>query len=148
MDKQFIKVRSFKDITIFSSLILSGITLIVLPTGTSINLTGFFLIFIGILLAFVLKTAYQDPETGEKFSKQEHFFQQTMQPSILLAIENNPETISLPPKGQDTALKLEIYYSRASKKAYLQLFEYVPFQYQPCSKCYEHSIASVDKLIK
>ena len=82
MEKTLIRVRSIKDIVIFTSLILAGIILILLPTSTSINITGFFLIFAGIILMLVLKSAYKDTETGVKYQKKEHYFQQAMNASI------------------------------------------------------------------
>ena len=58
MEKEFIRVRSIKDIVIFVSLIVAGSVLIALPTGASVNITGFFLIFAGLILALVMKTGH------------------------------------------------------------------------------------------
>lgn len=65
MEKTFIRVRSIKDITIFTSLIVLGSVLVALPTGTGVNIAGFFMIFAGIILSLMLKTAYKDAETGK-----------------------------------------------------------------------------------
>ena len=72
MEKTFIRVRSVKDIAIFSTLIIIGSVLVALPTGTGINIAGFFMIFAGIILALILRTAYKDTETGEKFLYKEY----------------------------------------------------------------------------
>ena len=69
MEKTFNRVRSTKDIIIFVSLVIAGSVLILLPTGAAVNITGFFMIFTGIILAFVLKTGYKDMETGEAYWK-------------------------------------------------------------------------------
>jgi hypothetical protein len=45
MQKTFIRVRSAKDITIFSTLIILGSVLVALPTSAGINIAGFFMIF-------------------------------------------------------------------------------------------------------
>ena len=66
MEKTFIRVRSVKDITVFTSLIVLGCILVALPTGAAVNITGFFLIFAGLILALVLKTGYKDENTGER----------------------------------------------------------------------------------
>ena len=58
MEKEFIRVRSIKDIVIFVSLIVAGSVLIALPTGAAVNITGFFLIFAGLILALVMKTGH------------------------------------------------------------------------------------------
>ena len=147
MEKTFIRVRSAKDIIIISLLIIAGTVLIVLPTGTAVNITGFFLIFAGLILALVLKTGCKDTETGDKYQKVEHYFQQAMNSSIASAIASKPESVDLAEEGKGNAVKLDVYYSKALGKAYLQLFEYVPYKYEPCSGVYEHELSKVDKLI-
>ena len=74
MKKEFVRVRSAKDITISVSLVVLGSVLIALPTATSINILGFFLIFAGILLALFLKTGYKETGSGERFCKKERYF--------------------------------------------------------------------------
>ncbi|MBR5299523.1 MAG: hypothetical protein IKU36_04635 [Bacteroidales bacterium] len=148
MEKTFVRVRSVKDITIFVSLIIAGGVLIALPTGAALNITGFFLIFAGILLALLLKTGYKDEESGVKFQKEEHFFQQTMHTAISEALASNPDSLDLSEEDKGNAVRLDVYYSKVSGKAYLQIFEYVPYKYEPCSKIYEYEIAKVGKLIK
>ena len=148
MEKTLIRVRSIKDIVIFTSLILAGIILIMLPTGASVNITGFFLIFAGVILMLVLKSAYKDTETGMKYQKKEHYFQQAMNASISSVLASRPESIDLAEADKGNAVRLDIYFSRSSGMAYLQLFEYVPYKYEPCSKMYEHQLEKVEKLIK
>ena len=148
MEKTFIRVRSIKDIVIFSSLAVVGIILTVLPAGEAVNLAGFFIIFAAGILAFVLKSAYKDAETNEMYLKTERYFQQTMHAAISSAITSNPDTIDLSEEDKGNALRLDIYYSKASGKAYLQLFEYVPYTYQPCSKMHECELSKASDLIK
>lgn len=148
MEKTFVRVRSAKDIAIFVSLIIAGGVLIALPTCAAVNITGFFLIFAGIILALVLKTGYKDMETGVKYQKEEHFFQQTMHAAISAALTADPDSLDLSEEDKGNAVRLDVYYSKASGKAYLQLFEYVPYKYEPCTKVYEYEIAKVGKLIK
>ena len=148
MEKTFIRVRSAKDIITSVSLIIIGAALVTLPTGAGINIAGFCLIFAGIILAFTLKSDYMDAETGERYRKKEHYFQQAMNPVIASALVSSPESIDLREADKGSSVKLDIYYSKPSGKAYLQLFEYIPHNYEPCSKQYEHEICKVEKLIK
>ena len=148
MEKTFIRVHSIKDIVIFISLLVLGGILVAVPTGDAVNITGFFLIFAGAILALVLKTGYKDVETNEKYIKKERYFQQTMHAAIVDAIASKPDSIDLSQENKGNALKLDIYFSKATGKAYIQLFEYVPYTYQPCSKMYEYEISKVGKLIK
>ena len=148
MEKTFIRVRSIKDLTITSILVILGCVLIAIPTGASVNITGFFLIFAGLILAFVLKTGYKDTETGTRYLKKEHYFKQAMNQPICSVIESKPESIDLSESEKGSAVRLDVYYSKASGKAYLQVFEYIPYKYEPCSKMYEHQMETVDRLIR
>ena len=148
MEKTFIRVHSTKDIVIFISLLILGGILVAVPTSDAVNITGFFLIFAGAILALVLKTGYKDVETNVKYIKKERYFQQAMHAAIADAIASKPDSIDLSQENKGNAIKLDIYFSKASGKAYIQLFEYVPYTYQPCSKMYEYELSKVGKLIK
>ena len=148
MEKTFIRVRSIKDIVIFSSLAVVGIILTVLPAGDAVNLAGFFIIVAAGILAFVLKSAFKDVDTNEKYLKKERYFQQTMHATISSAIASNPDSVDLSEEDKGNALRLDIYYSKSSGKAYLQLFEYIPYTYQPCTRVHECEISKASKLIK
>ena len=93
MEKEFSRVRSAKDITITATLIITGCVLVALPTSASINITGFFLIFTGLILAFVLRTGYKDNETGEKYSKMDIEFLRDYLAPVASFIERNPDKI-------------------------------------------------------
>ena len=148
MEKTFTRVHSIKDIVIFISLLVLGGILVAVPTSDAVNITGFFLVFAGAILALVLKTGYKDVETNEKYIKKERYFQQAMHAAIADAIASKPDSIDLSQENKGNAIKLDIYFSKAAGKAYIQLFEYVPYTYQPCSKMYEYEISKVGKLIK
>ena len=148
MEKTFTRVRSIKDIVIFSSLAIVGIILTALPIGDAAHIAGFFIIFAAGILAFILKSAYKDVETNAKYCKKERYFQQVMHAEIFAAIASKPDSVDLSEENKGNAVKLDIYYSRLTGKAYIQLFEYVPYTYQPCSKMYEYEISKVSKLIK
>ena len=148
MEKTFTRVHSIKDIVIFISLLILGGILVAVPTSDAVNITGFFLIFAGAILALVLKTGYKDVETNAKYQKKERYFQQAEHATISSAIASKPDLVDLSKENNGNAIKLDIYYSKATGKAYIQLFEYVPYTYQPCSKMYEYEISKVGKLIK
>ena len=70
-----------------------------------------------------------------------------MNAPISSALASKPESIDLAEANKGNAVKLDIYYSKTTGKAYLQLFEYVPYKYEPCSKIYEYETARVGKLL-
>ena len=148
MEKTFVRVHSIKDIVIFISLLVLGGLLVAIPASDAVNIAGFFLLFAGIILALVLKTGYKDVETAAKYHKKERYFQQTEHAAITAAIASKPDSVDLSEENKGNAIKLDVYFSKATGKAYVQLFEYVPYTYQPCSKMYEYDLSKVGKLIK
>ncbi len=147
MERKFIRTRSAKDITISAGLTVAGCILVALPTSTSINILGFFLIFAGLILIMILKTGYKDEETGVRYCKTERFFSQEKRESLTNAIISNPEKVDLTGEDQGNALRIDIYHSNKSGKAYVQMFEYVPYKYEPCSRMHELELAEASKLI-
>ena len=147
MENKFIRVRSVKDIVILASLIIAGSVLVAMPTSIPVNITGFFMIFTGIILLLVMKTGYKDVETGEKYQKKELYFQQAVRAQLMSAISEKPNYIDLYEEDKGNALKLDFYYSKSAGKAYLQLFEYIPYRYEPCTKVFEYGLEDVNKLL-
>ena len=148
LKKNYIRVRSAKDIVIFSLLIIAGCILAVIPGTDTLNLGGYCLIVIGVAFSLFLKSDYKDVDTKELFIKKEFLFPKEMKVAILTALFSNPNSIVLSKNGQSQALKLELFYSKKLGKAYLQLFEYIPYQYEVCSEIYEYEISKVGKLLE
>ena len=148
MKKNFIKVRTVKDIAIFSSLIILGCVLVAVPSAATAVYVGYTSIALGVFLCFLLKSGYKDVDTKERYLKKEFPFLGIMKNSILSALLSSPDSIQLSEVGKGQVLVLKMYYSKSAGKAILQLFEYVPHQYEPCSEMYEYEISMVDKLLK
>ena len=144
MEKNFVRVRSIKDIIISSSLIIAGCILVSIPSSDSANIAGFFIVVTGLLLAFILKTAYKDSDSGEKFIKKERYFGNEMHDKLKSALAC-PTVLDKNHENRGSSLRLDIYYSKS--KVYVQLFEYVPYKYEPCSSMHEHSFEKANKLI-
>jgi len=147
MEKNFIRVRSTKDITISAVLTLVGCILVALPTATSVNILGFFMIFAGLILFLMMKTGYKEEETGARYCKTERFFAQNMKNEIAEKIASKPSGIDLTEEDKGNAVRLDVFYSKTSGKAYIQLFEYIPYKYEPCSRQYEYEINETGRLI-
>ena len=148
MEKKFISVRSVNDIVIFSSLIVAGFVLPLIFDTAEICFVGYAFIAIGVLGACFLKSGYKDVETQEIYCKKEFTFPGIMKDTILAALALSPRTIDLTQDGKGEALMLKMSCSKTSGKAYLQLFEFVPHQYEPCSKMYEYEISKIANLLK
>ena len=148
MKKNFIRVRQLKDIVIFFLLIIIGCLMTSVTEIIGVNVVGFVIIISGFVYAFVLRDVYKDVDTGEKYLRKELLFKQEMKYAILSVIGSAPETIKISEEGKGQVVRLEIYYGKSSGKAYLQLFEYVPHQYKPCSEIYEYETNKLEKLLK
>ncbi len=146
MEKTFIKVHSVKDIIISALITIFGCVFVALPTGESINILGFFMIIAGIILFFLMKTGYKDEETGVKYCKTERFFAQSQRMDLISKIESSPASIDLSEEDKGNAVRLDIYHSKTSGKAYMQVFEYIPYKYEPCSKIVEHELSAVNNI--
>ena len=146
MERELIRVRSAKDIFTTLILIAAGSIMIALPTSQAVNVAGFFLIFAGLVLGIILKTGYKDTESGINYYKKERFFAQNLRDDISRKIQGNLKGINLAEEDKGNGLRLDIYYSKASGKAFIQLFEYIPYKYEPCSKMYEHSLTDAADL--
>lgn len=148
MEKEFKRVRSAKDITISISLIIAGGALVALPTSVSVNIVGFFLIFAGILLAFILQTGYRDAETGIQYCKKEKFFPQSCRDRLASGISASPEKLDTSSENQGNGLRLDIYYNKKADRSYVRLYEYIPYKYHPASPAYEYRFSDISSLIK
>lgn len=148
MEKKFIRVPSTQDIIISVLFLAIGLLLAFLPNSEDIQLGGYTFIALGIVSALILKSAYKDTTTGEKYLRKELLFSHDIKSSVLLAVNSNPSALPLSAKDKGQGLRLEIYYGKPSGKAYIQLFEYVPHQYQPCSEMHEYDMHQVEGLLK
>ena len=148
MEKKFIKVRSINDILIFTSLTAGGFLLTVVLDAIEIHLAAYVLIAIGVLGLCFLKSGYKDVETKEIYFAKDFSFPGNMKSSILSALTISPGAIDLTQNGKGEVLMLKMYYSKTSGKAYLQLFEFIPHQYEPCSEMYEYEIDKIANLLK
>lgn len=148
MKQQFIKVHSFKDIAIFLSITLIGIILALLPYGMGLNIAGCILIICGIALGFILKSAYREINNPGIYHKKEFFFEPKHKDDLLRNIQSNPSKINLSEEGNGLSVRLDLYYSSTSSSAFLQLFEYVPYEYVAVSEVVECDKERVKQIIK
>lgn len=148
MNKEFIRVRSAKDIIISVLITISGSLLLLLPTSDSINILGFFMICTGIILFMTLRSSYKDTETGATYCKTEHFFAQSIRQQLIDTLISKPNSISMSEEDKGNGIRMDIYHSKDTGKAYIQLFEYVPYKYEPCSRVIEFNLTEVADLVK
>ena len=150
MEKNFVRVRSTKDSIISVIITVTGAILFVLDFSIGIRILGFFMLLIGLLLFFTLKSSYKDEETGIKYHKKEKYFEGHKRDELSSAIarRNCKCKVDLSEENKGSTLRLDIYYNKQAGKAYMQIFEYIPYTYEPYSALYEHEVANVTELIE
>ena len=147
MEQRFIKICSTKDIIIFTAFIIAGILLVVLPENIGANMGGYTLIVIGIILSQILKSDYCDKQTLKRYYKHQLYFDATQKSLLQSAVASTPNTIDTTSEGAGQTLRLDIYFSRQANRASLQLFEYVPHEYCPCTEVYNYDLTDIKRLI-
>ena len=125
MEKEFNRARSAQDIIVSLILIVAGAVLIAMPTSTSVNIVGFFMIFAGLILLLVLKTSYKLAGTNETYKKKEKFFPQSKRDSFINMLSKSPEAADLSDENKGNGLRVDVFYSHKSGKAYCRLYETV-----------------------
>ena len=136
------------DVVISTSIIVLGCILAIVPLGAGVAIGGYMLIILGFLLALMMKSEYREELSGEKYQKQEYFFPKEEKNQLLSAIASAPGKIDLREQGKGQVLRLDLYYSKALDKCYIQLFEYVPYQYAPCSQMVGCELAKISNLLE
>lgn len=147
MNKNFIKVHTITDIVTAFLLLTAGIILVLLPTSVAVNIFGCLLGFIGLLLLLFHRSGYRDTDTGKSYHIKVRYFPNTSKEYILSALENKIEDVDLSDEDKGTGLMVNIYYNKENHKAYIRLYEYIPYQYHPISETYEYSTDRISKLI-
>lgn len=144
MEKNFVRVRSVWDIVISVAVIIIGCALMILPDSNGLMIAGFFVMIAGFVMLWAMKTSYKDETTGEKFCKKERFFPHSKQEQLMHAL-TSPTHFNTMKENEGNCLRLDVYYNR--KKIYIQLMEYVPYTYEPCTHFYEYDISDGAKFI-
>ena len=68
--------------------------------------------------------------------------------AIKKAIESDKPQIDMSKEGEGKTVKLDIYYSPKWGKSYIQLFEYIPYTYEPVTEIKGFNIDKIEKIIK
>lgn len=148
MEKEFSRVHSATDIIVSIVLVAGGCTLVLLPTSTSVNVLGFFMIITGLVLALILRTGYKDKETGERFRKTEKFFPAHCKDSISKAMVSAPDKIDFSEENKGNGLRLDTFFNSKTGHVYCRLYEYIPYRYQPCTEYITIDMKQAEKLTK
>jgi hypothetical protein len=105
------------------------------------------MIFAGLLLLFILKTGYKGASSGLSYRKTERYFALSSKDDIMNQLKSRALKINLKTEDQGNGLRLDIYHSKKAGKTYIQVFEYIPYRYEPCSQIFEYEISETKSII-
>lgn len=147
MENKFTKVRSIKDIVICTIILVAGLLMVTITDAEALNIAGFFTIFAALLLFVLMKSGYKEIETGARYCKTERYFSNEMREVLKRSMES-PARICADNEDKGSSLRFDVFHSKDLNKVFCQLYEYIPYKYEPCSKIYEHSYEEGSKLIE
>ena len=148
MNLNFSRVRSANDIIVSLSLIIAGAVLMFLPYGTGLNIAGFFFLLTGVLFLALFKSVYKLDGTEVTYYRKELYFKHEELEAIKKAVESDKPQIDVSKEGEGKTVKLDIYFSPKWGKSYIQLFEYIPYTYEPVTEIKGFNIDKIEKIIK
>ena len=147
MNKEFSRVRSANDIIISVVLVVAGFTCVILKTPVGINILGCCAIILGIVLFCMMKSCRKDKDTGICYKQKIKYYSSKRQEEILNALKGNPASIDWTESGNEEGTRVDIFYCKASNKAFVQCYHYVPYEYQVCSDWFELPLDKCGNLI-
>lgn len=147
MEKEFVRVRSMRDVIVSAAMTVIGIVLIVLPTSVSVNIFGTCLAVPGVLMLLFYKTDYRDTETGLRFRRVIKYYPASRKAEIMAALKSDLSKVAWNEKGTADGLMLDIYVGHGCNKVFIRVSEFIPYNYEPCSDWFEYDVAHVAQMI-
>lgn len=147
MNDIFVKTRTIKDYIVSVSLFILGLSATILGQE-GLAIAGVFSIILGVILLIVMKSGWRNQQDGTVCKERILYFSAVRKTEILNALEKDPSKIQIDKNDQSGPLKLDIKYCRKAGYANCQLSEYIPYNYEPCSKVYSYDISLLENLLK
>ena len=132
MNKEFVRVRSTRDILISSVMTVLGIVLAV-P---------------GILMLLFLKTGYKDVNTGLVYKRKIKYYSATAKNDILSSLNGKVSSYDWAETPGGSAVMVDVYVGSKSDNVYVRVSEFVPYNYEPCSDWFEFSKEAASALTR
>ena len=148
MNKEFVRVRSTRDILISSVMTVLGIVLIAIPSSVSVNIFGTVLAVPGILMLLFLKTGYKDVNTGLVYKRKIKYYSATAKNDILSSLNGKVSSFDWTETPDGSAVMVDVYEGSKSDKVYVRVSEFVPYNYEPCSDWFEFSKEAASALTR
>lgn len=147
MEKEFVRVRSVRDIVLSAILLVAGVALFFVDS-TSVNIFGACLAVPGVLMLLFLKTDYKDTESGAHFRRVIKYYPASRKSEVLGALKSSPAQYNWVEGNSANGLMVDIYVGLKEDKVFLRVSEFIPYSYEPCSEWFSYSKAEAGDLAK
>lgn len=143
MDIKFKRVHSLKDLILSISTLIIGIGLYFVN-----QIAGILFIAIGVLMIIFFKTCYKKEGENVFFFKKALDVDHSCRESLMAFLEGQkvePQVVETEDGG---AIRLEIYYNATASIAFVQLFDFSNYKYEPATQIIDLRGVRADAIIK
>lgn len=149
MEKEFVLVRSMRDMIISSVVTVAGVLLVVIPVSVSLNILGVCLAVPGLLLLLFYKSDHKDVATGEKYHKTIKYYPVSRKQELLSALESGtPAKTDWKESSSSDGLMLEVLEGRDNGNVFVRLSEFIPYNYEPCGGWFQFDRQQAAAMLK
>lgn len=142
MNIYFKKVHTVKDLVLSVVVTLAGIGLYFLNQGL-----GGVVFACGLLMLIFYKAGYKANGEGPVLTKKAQDLPRTCRQSIVNYLEGKDDDLELGLSGLGASVRLETYYNKEAGVAYVQLFDFSNYTYEPATEIVELHSPKADNLL-
>ena len=142
MEINFKKVHTAKDLSISTIVLLTGFGLFFINKGLGICIAVF-----GLFMFLVYKGGYRKNCRGVVLTKKSEDLCKACKPSITTFLEGKDVKPVIKKGNEGGSVQLDVYYNRADRIAYAQLFEFCNYTYEPVTDIVELRGERAEELI-
>lgn len=142
MEYSLKRVHTGKDLAISSTILLAGIGLFFVNKGLGICIG-----ICGVLMCLFYKGGYKKDGRGILLSKKSEDICKECRSSILEFLEGKNAKPELKQGNNGGSIRLEIYFNKTEKIAYVQIYDFCNYNYEPATGIIELDGDRAEKLI-
>ena len=142
MEINFKKVHTGKDLAISTIVLLAGVGLFFVNKGL-----GVILAVCGLAMLFLNKGGYKKDGQGIVLQKKSEDLCKCCKPSVVEYLNGKDVTPQIKKGNEGGSVRLDVYYNAAAGIAYVQLFDFRNYTYEPETDVIELHSPKADKLI-
>lgn len=142
MEINFKRVHTAKDLSISTVVLLAGFGLFFINKGLGVCIA-----VCGLFMFLYYKGGYRKNGHGVVLTKKSEDLCKACKPSIMTFLEGMDVKPFIKRGNEGGSVRLDVYYNRADRIAYAQLFEFCNYVYEPVTEIVELTGEKAEELI-